>query len=553
MDGGSSVAVLTYLRCIIESIDHAELLQVTLQYLLALPDKLEDETKFARPTTLARRRKSQTLITNLARGQEKPMPDLFTLVDLILTSLQSHNQQTITATLRLVSVLLCSQHQYAVSSIVKTQSCGGDLPMRTLGAHERDTVVLFSLIEDLVENDDLAEIYEAHLQDARTLLELHCCSSSLLHLPNSAPAFRTMGRTLESHTIKLEDPLITSLFSLLGNFFVNDISTNLGLTQAFATLASCGHTRLEPWLLGGPLRHEISPIREFRFDDGSDDSDREDTMTLKDQGTGVRGPHADHTSSSDNIRTASREPGRPDSTISPVFAALESLVCQVEKFRREFQEFDTYLEERRHVFRVGEDIDKALANDMPPPRRSGDSGRPSVSRIRGAPHLGSISERLMSETSSATGSRSSSPRGRQLSDPSTPKIVDRLNHLRISPSPSPSKPGSRAFSPSPLQQDSVASTPLRRVATPMGPGDALRQKIKITTSSFQRDSARDVSSEISSIRSESITSEVKHAEESREVTLSHILTNVIILQEFMLELVAIVQVRASLFGEIKIL
>lgn len=87
----------------------------------------------------------------------------------------------------------------------------------------------------------------------------------------------------------------------------------------------------------------------------------------------------------------------------------------------------------------------------------------------------------------------------------------------------------------------------------MGPGDALRQKIKITTSSFQRDSARDVSSEISSIRSESITSEVKHAEESREVTLSHILTNVIILQEFMLELVAIVQVRASLFGEIKIL
>lgn len=84
----------------------------------------------------------------------------------------------------------------------------------------------------------------------------------------------------------------------------------------------------------------------------------------------------------------------------------------------------------------------------------------------------------------------------------------------------------------------------------MGPGDALRQKIKIKTMSYQQDNARDVSSETSSIRSESVASELKQADEVSEVTLSHLLTNVIILQEFMLELVAIVQVRASLFGEI---
>lgn len=39
--------------------------------------------------------------------------------------------------------------------------------------------------------------------------------------------------------------------------------------------------------------------------------------------------------------------------------------------------------------------------------------------------------------------------------------------------------------------------------------------------------------------------------EIREATLSHVLTNVVILQEFVLELIAILQVRASLFQEVR--
>lgn len=422
--------------------------------------------------------------------------------------------------------------------------------MRTLAAHEMDTTILFSLIENLVDNDDLGEAYEAHLQDARTLLESHCCSSRILALPNSAPLSQEKSSIVQSHTIRLEDPLTKSLISLLENFLANDISTNLGLTQAFATLASCGHTRLEPWLLGDPVQNEILFHQGFPSSDDLHDSDQDDTITLKDKHNSEKVLSADPIDESTRTQITFEEPDRSSSATSPVFAALDSLVGQVEKFRGEIQDFDTFLAERRHVFRVGEDIDKSLASDMPPPPRAEESGRPSISRTRGVPQLGSISERLMSETSSATDSRSSSPRGRQLNDPSTPTLVARLNHLRISSSPSPSKPASRAFSPSPLQQDSTVSTPSRRVATPMGPGDALRQKIKIKTMSYQQDNARDVSSETSSIRSESVASELKQADEVSEVTLSHLLTNVIILQEFMLELVAIVQVRASLFGEI---
>jgi hypothetical protein len=40
-------------------------------------------------------------------------------------------------------------------------------------------------------------------------------------------------------------------------------------------------------------------------------------------------------------------------------------------------------------------------------------------------------------------------------------------------------------------------------------------------------------------------------EDIREASLLHIITNVVILQEFVLELVALIQIRASLFNEVK--
>lgn len=554
-DGGSAVAVLTYLRCIIESIDNPELINLTLQYLLAIPNCPEDEPKPARPATLARHRKSQTLITNLAQVQENPMPDLFTLVDLVLTSLRSRNQQTVTATLRLVSVILRSQHQLAVSTMIKTQYFG-DLPIRTIGTHQRHTALLFSMAEDLIFYDDLREAYDAHLEDARTLLESHCCSPLLLPLLASKIGLKNHMPThsvehsdaLKPHSIKFDDPLLQALISLLKSFLANDIATNLGLTQAFATLVSCGNTRLEYWLLQEPADHDVSPKRSSISDDGLDESDHDDTITLSNRvGNSKQNAKPLKGTSSPESHVARR-------VASPVFAALDSLVQQVETFRHDIQEFDTYLAERRHAFKVGDDIDKNVANgSSATSRKSEDSFMPTYPKAGNAALIGSISERLMSETSSANISRSSSPRGRQLDLPSTLNIVSRLTHFKISPSPSPSKMESRTFSPSPLRKDSITSTPPKRVITPMGPADALRQKVKIRTNDGNdRIHMRDVrSSETSSIRSGSVDPDNQTAEEFKETTLSRLLTNIIILQEFILELAAIIEVRASLFGEVE--
>jgi len=50
---------------------------------------------------------------------------------------------------------------------------------------------------------------------------------------------------------------------------------------------------------------------------------------------------------------------------------------------------------------------------------------------------------------------------------------------------------------------------------------------------------------------DSLLVEEEKVEEQKLVSVSHVLTNVIVLQEFLLELAALVQVRAGLFGEVR--
>ena len=555
-DGGSSVAVLTYLRCIIESIDHPDLLDVTLRYLLALPEKSEEISKSARPTTLARRRKSSMLITNLAQGQEKPMPDLFTLVDLVLTSLQSHDAQTITATLQLISIILGNQHQYAVMSIVKTQPDLDQVSKRTLNLHQRDLDTLQTMAEDLMEHDDLAEAYDVHLQDARTLLMTHCCSPQLLALPNVNVPYSKIqqsdcplnGKT-QPHSIRADDNLLKSLNALLDNFLGNDVNTNLSLTKTYSVLASCGNTRLSKWLLSDDTDSSAS-IGGAQIEVGLDQralAGAENNLNP-----------VPTNSNNQNIEQYKDGLIQPSCTGPPVLATLDCLVHRVERLRREIHELDIFVGEQRHMLRVGDDIDHAVANGPAPGGHSenhviAESSKLKISQGRGVGQIGSISGKLMYDSHSSNDSRSSSPRGRQPSDRSRFAFAERLNQLQISPSPSPSIPASRAFSPSPLRTDIVASTPPHDSVAPKESLDAVRLKTKIK---IRDDNAcQDVDttnvgdSETSSIRSES-TAQAQDISPTSEVALGQVLTNIIILQEFILELAAIIEVRASLFHEV---
>ena len=551
------MAVLTYLRCIIESIDNFELIDITLQYLLAVPETPQKEKTPVRPTTLAMRRKSQTLISNLAQGQERPLPELFNLVDLVITSLRSRNQQTVTATLRLVSVILQSQHEYGVSSIVKVLPADGEPPMRTLFAHDQDASYLFTLAEHLMFDNHLRETYEAHLQDARMLLESHCCSTRLLALPGSdkltehsikgsAPD-NGAGR-VQPHYIKVEDPLMKRLLKILEEFLTNDVGTNLSLTQVFSTLASCGYTRLEPWLLGDPLSSALPTEKRVASENGLEAAEQDKVIVsgpLDVRGNDETGT-VEHTTRPSTNRSDNMSQHSP-----PVVTALGSIVKQIEVFRNDIEGFDTYLAERQSILKVEDQNDGAFENLLPS-GRSKKSPAGTSPAIRGVTQAASIPDRLSPELSPPNASKSHSPRGRQLDSPfPSPSLTGRFNNLRLSPKRS--KSGARVISPSPLRKNSIPSTPLGQLDAPREPSDILNQKIMITTKADTgRARTPDMeSSDTGSVRSGSVVPEAEPSENSKEVTLSHILTNVIILQEFILELAAVVQVRASLFGEVQ--
>lgn len=543
-EGGSSVAVLTYLRYILESIDHPELTHLILRFLLALPEQHLEPSPSSSRLTLARRRKSYNLATNLANDEEKPSPTLFNLADLVLTSLRSKSYQTVAATLRLLSVIIRRQHKYAVSTLVKIKTIGANDCKRTIGAHNKEIDVMISLAEELSRNDDMEETYESHLHDNRDLIESHPCSNQLLALPGSPlqpdtlVTSHTGPREVVMHRIAPQDPLLSALLSLLGSFFANSVEVNLTLTQSIVNLASCGYTRLEGWLLMDPSKYEYPA-------NGTAERDEESDIDLNDLTANVQDVEAAQLNA---LHLARRVPSWSAENASPTLAALERLVRQVDAYRQEVQGFDSYLAERRHLFKVGEEFDDASSNAHTLVRKSEGSKSSSPTRALNIPQIGTISERLSSETNSGSMSRSSSPRGRKQNIPSAPALVGRLSHLHITPPSSPSRVGLRAYSPSPLRGDSVSLS--RHKNGSVGPSDILHCKIRVARDPAAIRSGKPLSSGASSVRSDFVES---RAPDVTEVSLSHLLTNVIILQEFILELAALVQVRASLFGEVRYL
>jgi len=545
------VAALTYLKCILDHINHQNLIHSTLQYLFAAARKVEDRPSSKRPVALTRRRKSESLVSRRLNGELGHSPDLFSLADLIQGSLRSRNQQTTTATLRLLAILVGSQHRYAIAHLITTTNSPCASRRRNLKDHEWNVNFLLDMADALALDDDLGVAYDSYLQDASTLLELHPCSAELLDLPiaETPPNRHRHGQDtqcsqtlkVQPHWVRQDDPLLQSLLSLFEKFLVNDIETNLSLTKVMSCLASCPLTGLEGWLVSSQCRQNT----DLQDQPSSPQSSQHKTLS--------QDPDSDASNENqESIETFEDHNGHRF-TLSPVFQSLDTLVKQVQRFDQEIEHFDTYLAERRHVFKIGEEIESALKDTPALPRRSDNSNATSPTRKRNAPQITTISERLLSENNSTTVSRSISPRGRQRGDQITPTLLGRLSHLRISPSPSPSKTASSAHSRSPFRKGSLSSTPPRGLRSPISPGNALHRKIKIpvNASAMQHHAESVRSGDEISARSESLGSEAR-GQDTVEVCLSHLLTNVIILQEFLLELAAIVEVRASLFSEVSL-
>ena len=569
VDGGSSVAVLTYLRRILEALDHPDMIHLILHYLLALPDTTTSPT-LRTSISAARQRKSMDLATLMSSQSDwTSTPALFNLVDLIQGSLRSQSPQTVSVTLQLVSVILRRHHRYAVTTLLWTSQIMHDGPQRTVGAHEKEMDFLLSLAGDIGGDIDFDEVYESHIQDSIGVLESHPCSIALVapkspsrttKAPGSQATIPGAPRDIRPHTLRPEDPMLKTFVSILTTFFTNPIDINLSLTAVIVDLATCGYMRLEGWLLPGPSG--------YIFDHDEEDSEDPNTASLEDD------PEIQEMAQLKALKKARRTPKWIETEIPPLLSQLRVLVEQAASYRNEIPRFDDILQQRRDAFQAASSITVSPIHAKPaPPRSSFESSSRSASPPRNP--FDSLAQRIFPEL--GTPSRSHSPRGRRQDQPRSHGFATPPRNTVGAPPPqfpmgleTPSRGSSRAFSPSPLRNRDERLKPLgvppsqtaafaavdqtilaRKVGLPSPKGELHPIPFPNLRDLTATHGDGDTESASEGAADDDASAKGETAEEKVLVSVSHVLTNVIVLQEFLFELAAMVQGRAGLFGEIK--
>jgi hypothetical protein len=474
------------------------------------------------------------LLTNAPdKDDDRFNPSLFNLVDLVLGSTNSSNAQTVSASLKLTTVILSKDHGYALGSLVKIMHAHHREPFRTVGALNMELETYLNLAINLAGGEGVDEAYESHLKDIQSLLESHPCSLKTIALPGVSSksqgyfdSAESPARDVDPHYLLPEDPLFQSLIDLLLRFLTNDIETNLALTETIVCMGTCSQLHLEGWLSVDPADYEFEAMglepTEF---------------------------------TNDNFRSmlmAGRLPTWKPSATPQLLACLQQLEAQVEALRADIQDWDEHVANRKTAFHFHEEMHEAMK--MPTPQLK-PSRQPSD-----AP-AGSWTPQIPKHVldSSATPSRTQSPRGRKES------LADQRNTPTTSPAPSRFGGSTMVGTPSRGLSPLTAPQAAKRHTTLLSDIDAnfagLRhselfkrrirfrrpagsQSVEVMLSKYQPPPKDDEEGSTED-------AEDNEQEDIREASLLHIITNVVILQEFVLELVALIQIRASLFNEVK--
>lgn len=596
LDGGSSVAVLTYLRQILESLDHPDMINLILHYLLGLPDIVSATPEATSDSvSKARKRKSMDLATMMAsKPNEAADRLLYTLVDLIQGCLRSPSYQTIHVTLQLVSAILRRHHRYGVTTLVRTENLYGDIRHRTVGAQQQELEFLVSLAGSIGGQDNFDEVYENILKDTTSRLESHPCSLQLLvpkasaethkhpTIPNSLPG---APRDVRPHTIRPDDPLLTVLLDHLGLFFINPVETNLGITETILDLALCGYMNVEGWLLRDPKTYIYD--NDDSYEPMAPPDDAEDTVDLDtDQML------SDDPKKLDEAKKCRRRPVWSVSDLPRLLRILQSLSDQVAAFRGSIPRFSDLLQQRREAFQIADS-----PAPLPPPKQpqpqtyTPGSGTPGFSPSSnhtsrsGSPirtGLEGFAQRLLKDLNDlGTPSRSGSPRalgssgfsygmGTPSSNNRPPPVPPKEYHLGVD---TPTKGGmtrGRSFSPvgPKAEEDHIKASqaaafqaidqqilarkiglpatksspaPLKlgdEIGAPAKPADGEEEEDRPPPPPAKDDQPME-------------GDQTPVPPEERKVSVSHVLTNIVVLQSFLFELAALIQVRAGFFDEVR--
>jgi hypothetical protein len=537
-DGGSSVAVLTYLRRILDALDHPELVNMILQYLLALQDYTAASPRTPRSPAAVKRRQSLILLNAPDQDDDRLNPSLFNLVDLVLGSTNSRNAQTVGAALKLTTVILGKNHGYALGSLVKVMYVHHKEHYRTIGSLNVELESYLNIAINIAGEEGVDEAYDTHLRDIQSMLESHPCSLKLVALHDATlkkqgffDTTESSAREVDPHYLLPEDPLFQSLMDLLLTFLTNDIETNLALTETIIGMGTCSQLRLEGWLSVDPA--------DYHFEDMGPEPTEFTNESFRD------------------MLMASRAPTWKPSATPQLLACLQQLQAQVDALRTDIMDWDEHVANRKNAFRFHEEMHDAMK--MTTPQKV--SRQPSETPTPAGSWAPQIPKHMLEKPT--TPSRTQSPRGRkealaeQRSTPSGSPGPSRVRGQTLVGSPSR---GSRGLSPMTAPQATNRVTTLfsdieanfvglrqseflkRRIRFRRPAGS---QSLEVLLSKYQPPPKDEGDDTVPGAEQDTEQDDI------REASLLHIITNVVILQEFILELVALIQVRASLFNEVK--
>lgn len=498
VEGGSTASVLLHLYSILDALSAPELVDRILRYLLAAPEVLQPQLKRQR-MSLSRRKSMEQLAAMVTT--EAPAPDLFNLLDLIVMSLKSTNSRTVAATLKLISIIVSKHHFHVTEVLPRTATVltsSSELkawPVRMLTNELGKLINLALEVGDTEASVD--QSYQALVNDLQSVLESHPCTvpSSIDKGPMSP-----QDLVLQVGNCKM----VSQVFDLFETFFSNETIVNIGLTEVIIVIASCSRLSLKPWLFS------------------AENTERSLLSLL-----------AAHV---EQVRSWKKQYPQWDQLV--VVRKAELSIDPEEAAKQRSASGDTdWLE----VSSTG-----SMPGSFPDQRTSGSqpSSRPTTphGRTVKAEGFGSIDSKLSASPAMIIRKQRQTTTGSPLRQATTP--------------PRNSEPAEEAANNG-INTKAIDQGLLQtQVHLPYGSSDeqlapgfaSLADRLK------SADPPRGNATATGSVASSgAVTPDTPGAGESQRATvsLSHVVSNAIILQEFILEIAAMIQLRASFLGEVQ--
>ncbi|BGP44538.1 hypothetical protein JCM10450v2_000352 [Rhodotorula kratochvilovae] len=405
------------------------------------------------------------------------------------------------------------------------------------------------------------------------------------------------AKTGYRHKLRPNAQLVALLLESLAGFFSHSPDVNLTLTAVLAALALYPYRSLEGWLL--PVVKAQKPAEQLaspragrdgsspRSDDGDDRSDDYE-VDERSRHAALLSPHPSS--------PFSAPPGNPPpsatraalATSDSILSILDALAQSIEQYRRAIPRFDEYLSERRQGLFFAENLADALEGDelgvaldenafgapQPPAPVPSPPAEPAVAASKKSPSLG-LGGFFSPRRPGATHRRTPSTPPSSFQTPTRP--AGRASQLRRSASDdslAPASPSPRGLAPpQPQMQAQGPASPFAAhyrktgaitvtpvvVATPAaaarrddgghdadveaqdgaGPGDSPTRRLSTRPRPSSPSARSSASSSLPPLPAK------RAPPATTSVSLSTVLDNVIVLEEFVKELAAIVYVRRA--------